>query len=85
MFWNMINDGCYKFTSKFHYAPDKIRMSKEYYEGLFNEMYGVQHLALIKNNTVRGLHIDIDHNIDNNIWFYIEGKEEDNIVQYKRI
>ena len=60
-------------------------MSKEFYESLFNEVYGAQHLALIKNNSIRGLYIIIEHNIDNNIWFYIEGNGEDTIVQYRKV
>lgn len=85
MYWNLVDNMCYKFTIKFHYAPTRIIMSKEFYEGLFNEIYGVQHLALVKNNSIRGLYIIIEYNIDNNIWFYIEGNGEDTIVQYRKV
>lgn len=85
MYWNLVNDMCYKFTIKFRYAPTRIIMSKEFYESLFNEVYGVQRLALIKNNSIRGLYIIIEYNIDNNIWFYIEGNGEDTIVQYRKV
>ena len=77
MFWNMINDGCYKFTSKFHYAPDKIYMSRDTYNKTEQEMIGEQWWHLVKHNRVRGLHVELDESVQG---FKIVGKDRDYLI-----
>lgn len=81
MYWNTINNGCYEFTKKFHYAPDVIYMSREVYNRLEEEMYGVQLLAMQKHNSVRGLRIVVDYNLQEDVKFIIAGKDGDYIVR----
>ena len=74
MYWNTINNGCYEFTKKFHYAPDVIYMNREVYNKLEQEMYGIQLLAMQKHNSVRGLHVRLDENVEG---FKIVGRDGD--------
>lgn len=80
MYWNTINNGCYEFTKKFHYAPDVIYMNRDTYNKLEAEMYGVQLLAMQKHNSVRGLKIFVDYNLPNDIIYIICGKDGDCVV-----
>lgn len=59
MYWNKINEACYEFSRRYHHPPMVVYMNKSFYNGLFDEMYGDQKLALIKTNSVRGLKIVI--------------------------
>ena len=80
MYWHTINNGCYEFTKKFHYAPDVVYMSREVYDKLEQEMYGVQLLAMQKHNSVRGLKIVVDYNLQESVNFIITGRNGDYIV-----
>ena len=70
----------YEFTKKFHYAPDVIYMSREVYNKLEQEMYGIQLLAMQKHSSVRGLKIVVDYNLQGDVKFIIAGKDGDYIV-----
>ena len=72
MFWNCINNMCYKFTALYHYTPTEIHMSPGFYNNLLEEMCGAQWWFLLKNNSVRGLKIVID---DREVLFTIVRKE----------
>ena len=72
MFWNCVNNMCYKFMAMYHYTATEIHMSPDFYNNLFAEMCGAQWLFLLKNNSVRGLKIVID---DREALFTIVGKE----------
>lgn len=72
MFWNCINNMCYKFMAMYHYTATEIHMSPDFYNNLFEEMCGAQWWFLLKNNSVRGLKIVID---DREALFTIVGKE----------
>ena len=74
MNWNTINNGCYEFTKKFHYAPDVVYMNRERFNALEFEMYGVQWWHLVKHNHVRGLHVRVDENVKG---FKIAGRDGD--------
>lgn len=77
MYWNMVNNGCYGFTKKFHYAPNKVYMSRNTYTKLEQEMYGEQWWHLVKCNSVRGLHIRLDESVET---FKITGKDGDYLI-----
>ena len=77
MYWNLINRKGQEFTGKYHYAPSKVYMSRGFYNSLEMEMGGAQWLALIKQNSVRGMAIVLD---DSQQLFTIEGKQGDKIV-----
>lgn len=77
MYWTLVNDMCYKFVIKFHYACSTIHMSREFYNSLEMEMVGNQWLSLVKQNSVRGCHIIID---DTQKLFTLKGKEGDELV-----
>ena len=77
MYWNLVDDMCYKFTIKFHYACSTILMSREFYNSLEWEMVGNQWLSLVKQNSVRGCHIVID---DTQIMFTLKGREGEELV-----
>ena len=74
MYWNMINNRCYEFTKKFHYAPDVVYMSRDTYSKLEQEMFGEQWWHLVKHNSVRGLHVRLDENVEG---FKIVGRDGD--------
>ena len=74
MYWNTINNGCYEFTKKFHYAPDAVYMNREVYNRTEQELYGEQWWHLVKHNSVRGLHIRLDENVKG---FKIVGRDGD--------
>ena len=71
MYWNCVNNMCYKFMALYHYTPTEIRMSHNFYNNLFEEMCGAQWWFLLKNNSVRGMNIVID---DQEVLFTIVGK-----------
>lgn len=73
----MVNNACYAFTNKYHYASGRIKMSSYFYYKLRNEMVGNQLLALLKQNSVRGCVIDID---DSQTGFTIVGRQDDKLV-----
>lgn len=77
MFWNAVNNACYCFMSKFGYPGGTIYMSRRFYDNLEREMVGAQWLALVKQNSVRGMKIIID---DNQELFTIKGRNEDSLV-----
>lgn len=83
MYWNMVNNGCYEYCRIFHHAPNIIIMCRQFYEEVEKEMYGVQYLHLIKRNSIRGLKIYIDNNMNKDTLFIIKGKEGCEYVQYK--
>ena len=60
MYWNCVNNACYRFTQTFGYAGSTIKMSSKFYKELEHEMYAVQWWFLVKNNSVRGCKIVID-------------------------
>lgn len=72
MYWNCVNNMCYKFMAMYHYTATEIHMSPDFYNNLFEEMCGAQWWFLLKNNSVRGLKIVID---DRETLFTIVGKE----------
>ena len=77
MYWNMVNNGCYEFTKKFHYAPNEVHMSRDTYTKLEQEMYGEQWWHLVKHNRVRGLHVRLDENVE---VLKITGKDGDYLI-----
>ena len=77
MYWNMVNDGCYEFTRKFGYAPNEVYMSRDTYSKLEQEMFGEQWWHLVKHNSVRGLHVRLDENVE---VFKITGKDGDYLI-----
>ena len=72
MFWNCVNNMCYKFMALYHYTPTEIHMSSGFYNNLLEEMCGAQWWFLLKNNSIRGMKIVID---DREALFTIVGKE----------
>lgn len=77
MYWNTVNNASYCFMSKFKYPGSTIYMSRNFYNELEREMIGAQWLALIKQNSVRGMNIIID---DSQKLFTIRGSRGDEIV-----
>ena len=77
MYWNAVNNASYCFMSKFKYPGATIYMSRNFYNELEREMIGAQWLALIKQNSVRGMNIIID---DSQKLFTIRGSRGDEIV-----
>lgn len=77
MFWNAVNNAAFCFMSKFKYPAATIYMSRNFYNELEREMIGSQWLALIKQNSVRGMNIIID---DSQKLFTIRGSRGDEIV-----
>ena len=77
MYWNAVNNASYCFMSKFKYPAATIYMSRNFYNELEREMIGAQWLALIKQNSVRGMNIIID---DSQKLFTIRGSRGDEIV-----
>ena len=71
MYWNCVNNMCYKFMAMFHYTATEIHMSPNFYNNLFEEMCGAQWWFLLKGNTIRGMNIVID---DQEVLFTIVGK-----------
>lgn len=71
MYWNCVNNMCYKFMAMFHYTATEIHMSPNFYNNLFEEMCGAQWWFLLKDNTIRGMNIVID---DQEVLFTIVGK-----------
>lgn len=71
MYWNCVNNMCYKFMALYHYTPTEIHMSSNFYNNLFEEMCGAQWWFLLKNNSIRGMNIIID---DQEVLFTIVGK-----------
>ena len=71
MYWNCVNNMCYKFMAMFHYTATEIHMSPNFYNNLFEEMCGAQWWFLLKNNSIRGMNIVID---DQEVLFTIVGK-----------
>ena len=71
MFWNCVNNMCYKFMALYHYTASEIHMSPNFYNNLFEEMCGAQWWFLLKNNSIRGMNIIID---DQEVLFTIVGK-----------
>ena len=72
MYWNKINDMSYKYIKLYHHAPTHIYMPRWFYNNLEYEMVGKQWLAMIKQNSIRGMHIVID---DNEPFFKIIGND----------
>ena len=72
MYWNCVNNMCYKFMAMYHYTATEIHMSPSFYNNLLEEMCGAQWWFLLKNNSVRGLKIVID---DQEALFTIVGRE----------
>ena len=62
MYWNMVNDMSYKYIKLYHHAPTNIYMPRWFYNNLEHEMVGKQWLAMIKQNSIRGMRIVIDDN-----------------------
>ena len=71
MYWNCVNNMCYKFMAMFHYTATEIHMSPNFYNNLFEEMCGAQRWFLLKGNSIRGMNIVID---DQEVLFTIVGK-----------
>ena len=71
MYWNCVNNMCYKFMAMFHYTATEIHMSPNFYNNLFEEMCGAQWWFLLKGNSIRGMNIVID---DQEVLFTIVGK-----------
>ena len=71
MYWNCVDNMCYKFMAMFHYTATEIHMSPNFYNNLFEEMCGAQWWFLLKDNTIRGMNIVID---DKEVLFTIVGK-----------
>lgn len=64
MYWNCVNNSCYRFAQEFGYAGSVIKMSSHFYKKLEEEMWGVQWWFLVKNNSVRGCKIVIDDSVE---------------------
>ena len=71
MYWNCVNNMCYKFMAMFHYTATEIHMLPNFYNNLFEEMCGARWWFLLKGNTIRGMNIVID---DQEVLFTIVGK-----------